>query len=82
MTDFAIRIQKGVPMPVVKPRGRIGTSTPKYPWALMQVGDSFVFPGKDRRTAYSAACNATHYHQPKKFVAREYEGHMRIWRII
>lgn len=40
----AIKVQKGVPIPIVKPRGRQGRSDPKYPWAKMDVGDSFLLP--------------------------------------
>jgi hypothetical protein len=40
----SIRIQKGIPIPNVKPRGRCGTSPSKYPWAQMEPGDSFLMP--------------------------------------
>lgn len=40
----AIHVQKGIPIPVVKARGRRGHSKPKYPWAEMQPGDSFLMP--------------------------------------
>lgn len=73
-----IRIQKGIPMPKVNPRGMAGTKHPVYPWHKMDVGDSFVFPGG--RTAHTACVMASR--KGKLFKACKIpEGYYRVWRV-
>lgn len=52
----------------------------KYPWASMEIGDSFVFPTRKRG---SVASSATKYGQRTgtKFAIRKISGEeSRIWR--
>ncbi len=66
-------IDKDVPLPV--PAGR----TAKYPWAQMQVGDSFFIPGMTMKnfggTAYTAGKKLGH-----KYVVRAQDDGLRVWR--
>ena len=79
MIHHGIRVQKDVPLPPCKPRGRNGHSVPRYPWNMMQVGDSFLFPLHIGRGGHAAAANAsTEY---RKFVCRKVDDGYRCWRI-
>lgn len=75
-----IRVQKGVPIPVTKPRGPGGAKEPRYPWHKMNVGDSFEFPNGSERYAHAAAGQASRYSE-KQFIVRKLNGRMRCWRI-
>ena len=66
----AIKVDKGVPMPSL--RGN-------YPYATMSIGDSFLMPGK----SLQVACNSNYRAAKKlgkKFIARNGEDGVRIWR--
>lgn len=69
-------IEKGVEMPVRASRA------PKYPWAEMQNGDSFKHP-LSLSSAVSSANGARKIkgNENKKFVAREKDGVVRVWRV-
>jgi hypothetical protein len=73
----AIRIDKGVPIP---PQ-RDGRGNPKYPWAAMEVGDSFFVPA-DRQRGITSVPNKKH--APKKWTSRMVVENgvkgLRIWR--
>jgi hypothetical protein len=78
--DTKIRIQKGIPIPPVKPRGMDGRTSSKYPWREMEVGDSFLFPAPITRQSYAAARQAerlTNYH----FAVRRLDEGYRCWRV-
>ena len=68
-------IQANVPVPK-----RTNVKSSKYPWTLMDVDESFEVPdGKIkslRTTAYAAGKRLG-----MKFIAREMEGGVRIWRV-
>lgn len=71
-----IEIEKGVPIPDSAQRSR-------YPFAQMEVGDSFFAPGRTTKQMQNAA--STHRKKGKKFRAmKEFvdgvEG-TRIWRV-
>jgi hypothetical protein len=70
-----IKIEKGVPQPTY---GKY-----KYPWADMDVGDSFLFPpsGMDRQSCYNIAGAASRRFAPKQFKASIKGGPARCWRI-
>ncbi len=69
-----ITISKNVPMPSNGPRQN-------FPYAEMEVGDSFEFPNRDKpHYAYTSAQSACLRYQPKKFVAKMQNGVSRIWR--
>lgn len=74
-----ISVQKGVPMPVVKPRGRRGTKYPIYPWKQMEVGDSFLFPNGVGRTSHAIVIGASK--NGRKFKAVKTDDGYRCWRV-
>jgi len=80
---MTIRVQKGVPIPPVKPRGRNGglKYRRKYPWHEMEIGDSFNFPnpGESGKNAHNAVILASK--NGRRFVARQYDGGYRVWRV-
>jgi hypothetical protein len=80
MFSTKISIQKGVPIPAVKPRGREGSSPAKYPWRKMSVGDSFLFPSPITRQAFAAASLAEKF-TGYRFVVRKTDEGYRCWRI-
>lgn len=68
------KIDKGVPIP---PR----TRTTKYPFGLMEVGDSFEVPSGDRAKIISACF---HYNKRKegRFTVRKVgKDQYRVWRV-
>lgn len=79
MDFYKIRIQRNVPMPNVKPRGKGGAKTPKYPWQEMNVGESFLFPTEIGRASYAAAIQASKGGRKFK-VFRTGDG-FRCWRV-
>jgi hypothetical protein len=62
----------------VPPPNRKGAT--KYPWAQMEVGDSFFAPGKTTTTLHQAARNFA-IKTGWRFTCRKEEGGARIWRI-
>lgn len=71
-------IEKNLPLPE-RQRGTPGRNA-KYPFAKLEVGDSFFIPGIK---VQSASRNAN-YHSMRlgrKFVCRTVDGGVRIWRI-
>lgn len=54
------------------------TSRSRYPFAEMEIGDSFVAPKKTQTRIWSL----TQHLYPKKFASRKIDAeHVRIWRI-
>ena len=69
-----VRIDKNVAMPEA-PKGR----KMKYPWTLLEVGDSFLMNGATLAVARVQARQAgTRY--KKKFDAQMHKGKVRVWR--
>ena len=66
-----IKIEKNIPIP--KPRN-------KYPFALMDVGDSFFVPGKTASHLSGSIGNAMRI-TSGKFVTRNIDGGVRVWRV-
>jgi hypothetical protein len=66
-------IEKGVPVPLAK-----GGSA-KYPWADLEVGDSFFVPNASV-AFYSQVGKARKLYSPSKFAARKVKGGIRVWR--
>ena len=52
----------------------------KYPWSEMDVGQSFFVKDVEPRSMSSTASHAGR-RNGKKFIARESEGGVRVWRI-
>lgn len=75
-----ISIDKGIPVPKNN-RGRPA----KYPFASMDIGDSFVSDGDGSNTsgckAYNAARQYGRAHGMKFSGRKEGEGKVRIWRV-
>lgn len=72
-----IKVEKGIPIPE-KPRK--GGKPAKYPWATMDVGDSFFVEGVPLANFASGAYNAAKLLN-RKFSLRTVEGGVRVWRI-
>lgn len=70
-----IKIDKGIPIPKRK-----GGRSKHYPWDDMEVGDCVVALKNDITYAHGVASRATARYKPKKFIVRELEGKVRIWR--
>jgi len=73
-----IEIQKNIPLISISKRMN------KYPFSIMDVGDSFLFPlnegpGHTERAAVSYASKAN---EPKKFTTRTTREGIRCWRIV
>ena len=77
------KIEKGIPIPVSKTVTRQGRGRDRlYPWAEMQVGDSFFVPGEAKRIGVASHASAVcKRYAPKRFVSRKVEGGVRIWRV-
>lgn len=80
-----IKIDKGVPMPTAATAGRVK----QYPFAEMDVGDSFFVAtqgGDIRKTQVRIAGNASAARRAnkacagRKFATRQVEGGVRVWR--
>lgn len=78
-----ITIQKGVPLP---PTQEVVAKS-RYPWDLMQVGDSFLVPLEEGKTArqlmqrISPAASRHAARTGRKYALRIVEDGVRIWRV-
>lgn len=74
--DFPV--ESGVPMP--KEKGRYC----KYPWRVMEVGDSFFVPGAPdlnlKLHRVRALISYQHSKHPEIFEVRVVDGGVRVWR--
>lgn len=68
------KIEKDVPMPKSR------TSRSKYPFALMEVGDS-ILVGNDKEKNARSACWTYGSRTGKKFSAIKVDGGVRVWRV-
>jgi hypothetical protein len=71
-----VAIEKGIPIP---PRTRKSRVT-KWPFAELEVGDSFLMTGVCRGTAYSTVQSKSKRFG-REFCHRAVEGGFRIWRV-
>ena len=67
------KIEDGVPIPALR------TAQAKYPWRLLEVGQSFFVPDKTGRQL-STACVAARKSTGFQFAVRTVDGGCRIWR--
>ena len=78
MHFFEYEIDRAIPIP---PPSR-GPGAVKYPWAVMEVGDSFFVPGITKDNIYSSIKNASR--DGRSFVARRVTENgvrgLRVWR--
>lgn len=73
-----MKIEKNIPIPT-------GKAT-KYPWAEMEVGDSFLFECEYSNSKQTNLhCNAIGWSKrnriESKYVTKKVDGGVRIWRI-
>jgi len=72
-------IEKNIPVPANFIEGE-GQKRCKYPFAELDVGDSFYVTWRKRtRFAVSTYCRI---HAPKKFICREEGTGYRVWRVL
>jgi hypothetical protein len=74
-----ITIDKGIPVPTMRIRPS------KYPWADMDVGDSFLVEAtaeemKARSASISRGATAAAKQLGRKFTVRKVDGGVRVWR--
>jgi uncharacterized protein (DUF2249 family) len=67
-----MKIEKGIPLP----------SKSKYPWDEMEAGDSFFVKEKRERGKLASACHMRNKKfPPQKYIVRNFEDGLRVWRI-
>ena len=75
---MAFEIEKGIPLAKVASPSSPRAS--KYPWADMEVGDSFLVPGTSVSRLSPSVCSASR-RVGFKFKTRTVEGGVRVWRV-
>ena len=73
-----INIDKNIPMPKIV---RNGGPKAKYPFADMQVGDSFEVTDKTTKK-FASTCAAATRRLGSKFTIRTIDNGIRVWRIV
>jgi hypothetical protein len=71
-----ISVEKGIPIESKVGRG----AAARYPFAQMEVGDSFFVPGK-RSGQLSNHCSYQRLKTGRRFTIRKVDGGVRVWRI-
>lgn len=71
-----IKIDKDIPPP---PLGRAPAT--RYPFADLEVGDSFFIPGATPQSISGSTSWARNKLTPRKFTVRTVEGGTRVWRV-
>lgn len=71
------KIDKNVPLP----KSKSGPER-KYPFAEMEIGDSFLVEAKNRHLAQRSSYMYNKNHQPKRIMCRtQPDGSLRVWRV-
>lgn len=78
MAQRRVTIQRGIPLPE-RPVQR--QRRPRYPWARMEVGDSFLFPRRVKMSSVHNQCWTMSKRLGRKFRAIRTEDGYRCWRI-
>ena len=76
-----MKVDKDVPLPtsaVIK-NGR--SYAGKYPFAIMEVGDSFFVSAKEGAYVVGSAASAYGKRHGKKFTSSHVDGGTRVWRV-
>lgn len=68
-----IKIESNIPIPESK-------TGPKYPFAQMEVGDSFFCASGLSDQLRNSLRNNAYRFKPKSFVIRKVDGGLRVWR--
>lgn len=71
--DGLFKIDKGVPMPAQAQRN-------KYPWADMQVGDSFLCPPTINRASMCSTAASAGRRLGSHYIVRTTKEGLRVWR--
>ena len=72
-----ITVDHNVPMPKSKRRG-LGES--KYPWAQMDIKDSFLFPDTVKKSTATSLAYSAGKARNQKFTIRVLDEGIRCWR--
>ena len=75
-----MKIEKDIPIP----HSRLTGNRKKYPFENMEIGDSFfvqVVNIFEKRKRASSIIACARRELPKKFISRQVDGGVRIWRI-
>ena len=82
------KVEKGIPIPAKRSGGGGDQNgEPKYPWPLMEIGDSFLIPALDLDEARIIARRVTgslkgqRVHNGKVFTLRTSWKGVRVWRV-
>jgi len=70
------KIDRGIPLPQNRKRGRKAS----YPFADLEIGDSFLVPFANVRTMRSAAYQARIRMDKTFYCAKEGQHSVRVWR--
>lgn len=70
-------VQPNVPLP---PKRRHSTAR-KWPFAIMQIGDSFIVPDPERWKYAQATASVYGKRLKRKFTTRQMDDGLRVWRI-
>lgn len=73
---MSFTIEDGHPIPAARQNN---SRRAKYPWADLEIGQSFFVEGAALRSMSSTASHAGR-RNGKKFIARAAEGGVRVWR--
>lgn len=70
-------VESNITIPAANGGGRGG----KYPWAQMQVGDSFLVAQAKIATICNAVSSRKKHNHPERYTARTVDGGVRVWRV-
>lgn len=70
-------LEKNIPLPKISRAGH----NSKYPFSIMEVGDSFFVPEKTAKAFTSTVAAAGKRLGDRRFACRTVEGGVRVWRI-
>jgi hypothetical protein len=77
MSDIEIEKGVAIPPPAPKHNGK----KHRYPFAQMEVGDSFVVPLEKHQSIAGAISMINYYGRYGQFTKRYMPDHIRVWRI-
>lgn len=69
---YEFPVERGVPVPKTRTLRR-------YPFSLLDVGDSFFVPGGN--VLHMRSCAGWHQRKGKRFTVRAADGGARVWRV-
>lgn len=72
-----VPVDKGIPIPAMT---RGGPRHRMYPWASLEIGDSFFVKGRNGK-GFSGMAASKGKTLKRKFVCRNVDGGVRVWRV-